>query len=1009
MKNSFISKLSIESSAGSGKTYQLAKRYITLLSLYMNYLKKNLEGKSNLCLLKCAGAADLNYPDGISSIAAITFTNKAAAEMKDRILTFLKRIAEINEKDRSLSDIPLAKKDAILLLIDIIKNSSDFNVTTIDSFMNKILGAFAIDLGIYPDYEITFDNDLVFNKAFIELFLDKTNHDSLLEYLKDLLNRSKGGMNGEKLIKDSLSDYRYLDIPKDILEEDELLQLVNKKFGKISNNLVEVVDELKKGIISSGEILNNFYQNNIKLFNSNTSRWIEKISPIATEHFVEKLETPLANFLKKSSKLEIPEEITNTQAILLEYCRFYEIIKHYLESRSTFIQINKLKNVEDRIRKSLNIIEGKNISKIVSNLLSKENGVTSAFCRLGEHISHYLIDEFQDTSQIQLDSMKELLENSVSEGGTVFIVGDKKQAIYAWRGGDYTVFDKVKEIVDLKTEELKENFRSAKEIVNFNNSLFNPNTLLNNENIQHIKKYFNDYTEMLISEVNKIYQNSEQIAKAQGDGYIEVKLLKTDEDADEKLKENFKNDMEYILSKGYDLSDILILVRSKKDIPDIIRWIDQYFPDCNFITEDSLLIFTNNDIKNILLIASAAINPEDEAYRDALAEADLVKYLDSEIEEKIRKLTPYEFFIYLLSRYNLQSEQNTGYIEKFLEEVNTLSLTGKSLRKVLKHFNENKEISVTVSENLNAIRIMTIHKAKGLESPVVFIPFYDWKFQSSNSPIYDYVNLKEIGLDKEIFCKIDMKLSNLLKSARDIYYEKKKREFIEAINLMYVANTRAKEILFIYGKVNDSRFSVADFLKNMLQLHENDGLYIFKSGNRDLIPKSEKEDSSEISIPKSSFNGDIRRFIKIANLSYGEKVNEIMMGNFFHLAMSYIGNISRNGVDPLKDAYERAALQVGFHDSSILEMMEKTVSDLRDFFELDTFWNEKEFVNRDGKIIRLDRIVKKDDIFFILDYKTGEKNLETHKKQLKNYLSIFPEGSKGIIYYVNSGEKLYVD
>ncbi|MCA1980685.1 MAG: UvrD-helicase domain-containing protein, partial [Calditerrivibrio sp.] len=143
MKNSFISKLSIESSAGSGKTYQLAKRYITLLSLYMNYLKKNLEGKSNLCLLKCAGAADLNYPDGISSIAAITFTNKAAAEMKDRILTFLKRIAEINEKDRSLSDIPLAKKDAILLLIDIIKNSSDFNVTTIDSFMNKILGAFA--------------------------------------------------------------------------------------------------------------------------------------------------------------------------------------------------------------------------------------------------------------------------------------------------------------------------------------------------------------------------------------------------------------------------------------------------------------------------------------------------------------------------------------------------------------------------------------------------------------------------------------------------------------------------------------------------------------------------------------------------------------------------------------------------------------------------------------------------------------------------------------------------
>lgn len=1015
MKNNFIGRLSLESSAGSGKTYQLARRYITLLSFYMNHFKKNLDKKSDLCLLQKVEGSEIKYPDGISSIAAITFTNKAAAEMKDRILTFLKKIAEIDGKESSLSDIPLKKEDAIRLLIDIIANSSDFNVTTIDSFMNKILGAFAVELGIYPDYNITFNNNKIFQKACDEMFIDDTNHKFLIDYLKWLLNTSRKGINGEEIIRSSLKNYRDFEIAEDI-DEKELLQWVRDKYNIDKGSLNEALDELKNSILSLSKNLIDFYKNNISSFKGNTTQWIEKISDIkGIEISIKKLKVPLTDFLKKDSRLHIPEEIISLPSNILNLYRFYKVIKSHIESKSTFIQISKLRELEDVISRNLNIIDGGEIAKIVSKVLSSNNGVTSAFCRLGEHISHYLIDEFQDTSQIQLNSMQELLKNAVSEGGTVFIVGDKKQAIYAWRGGDYTVFDKVKNIVDdLTTIKLNENFRSVEEIVNFNNFIFDTNNLLNNENIKYIREQFDDYSENLIDEIKSIYNDSGQSFRSSGSGYVEVKLYGSnptdmDDDLDDDLlPQIFEQDMKYILSRGYKLSDILILVRKKDEINNVIRWIDRYFPDCNFITEDSLLIATNNYIKNLLLIASASINPEDSAYREALAEVDLIQYLDDETIKKSQTLPPYEFFLYLLNRYNILSDNNTGYVEKFLEELNNMSLIGKSLREVVAHFNENREISVNIPENLDAIRIMTIHKAKGLEAPVVFIPFYNWKFYDNTSSIYDYVSLKELGLDKKIFCKVDKSLSDILESAKEIYYHKKKVQFIEAVNLMYVANTRAKKILFIYGKIgnNNKDFSTANFLKNIFSVKEENGFYIYTAGKKDLLSLSKKDSSKEIKLSSSIFNDDIRRFIKIIEQKDTEtNFYERLMGEFFHLAMSYVGNVSKNSM-AIQQAYEKASLQMNLKDKSILDMMEKTVSDLMEFFEVDEFWNEKEFVKKDGKIIRIDRIVRKDGLFYILDYKTGNLNIDSHTKQLRYYLTVFPKKSKGIIYYVRYGTRI---
>ncbi|MEF3254952.1 MAG: UvrD-helicase domain-containing protein [Deferribacterales bacterium] len=990
-KNSGIKPLlALESSAGSGKTYNLAKRYLQLLA----------DNKS------------------IDSVVAMTFTNKAAAEMKERIIVFLKRVAGIYPNDESLKDIGLSEIKAMEKLIEIFNDTNKFNVTTIDSFMNTILSAFTPDLNLYPDYDIYFDSDKIFELACLELFLDGNNKQLLKDFLQKLLEYDKDGIDPEGLIKRSLKSFKDFKLEGNVVGEWELMR--NHSMG---NGFTDLIYGVEKEILELSEDIKKFIKDNIDDFDKRLIQWVEKLSDIKKfdTAVVKALSSDLTERLKKNSKLDL-NDVNNKWRLLAGLYTYYLVLTKYQETKETFNVVSKFINIEDELKKQLNIVDGNRLAKTVAEILNKDEGVTSAFCKLGGKIYHYLIDEFQDTSILQFESINPLIENAISEGGTLFVVGDKKQAIYAWRGGDYRVFDILDDFLNVRSqilvkENLNINFRSRREIVEFNNFIFNKNNL--NTPLEKLIKDEDEKNE-IIKEIEKIYNSSQQEVVDTGSGYVEVKFLDRDkesieEDIRDRLKNDFCNDLRKIFEKGYNSSDIMILVRGKKDIPTIINWLSEEFPDRSFITEDSLSLMQNFDIKKLLLIASYILDENDEALKKAVEEVGLSDLIDEDIKKCARELPPYQFFIKVVSKLNLD-KNCIKYVNSFLEEVNKLNFRDKSLREIVEYFYDNREISININENIDAIKIMTIHKSKGLESDVVLIPFTDWVIGRDSSELYDYVKLDELNIpEKTIFCKIDEKLAYLLEDAAVKKVEKKKRAVIEAINLLYVAFTRPKEALFVYYYKAKNVNTVGDMLSYILKDSSEDS--VTKGNQVELIKfckgvfdnlkgKASTSIVSEgVAVHDFILNHDFKDLLNIVDNRYESlHLKEQLTGELFHLVMSRIGRYDSQNIEEI---YYETIKDFGFDNKEIIPMVENTLQDLKVYYEVDEYWNEKEFL-KNGFIFRVDRLVKKDGRFIVIDFKTGDKN-DKDLTQVRQYLSLLPAGSKGLIYYVKDREMIYVD
>ncbi len=1026
-KYQFIRTVSIEASAGSGKTYQLAKRFIYLLSFYLKTIQKD----SNFKICKIPQSSEIErftYPETLGSIVAITFTNKAAAEMKERVILFLKYLARVYNDDKfSKEDFGIKERDALTLLVDIIKNQGDFNITTIDSFMNKILKAFAIDLKIYPDYEITFNRDEIFQLTIDDIFANPDNFNDLLNFLKNYLPLANKGVNPEKIIINGIENFKDVDIPENILTYYDL----KERFKFRSENIDDVELEIEERLSSYFNYFEDVVTKNKNIFNGTQTRRFKNLSlkdfiknekfnvfkEIVKDYSLSRLYKG-NNFLDKTKEEEFLKKLKECVSI----CEKFLLLRETYESHAVSALLKKYKEKEREIKSYLNIVDGSKIARDLSGILKEENGVNYAFCRLGEKITHYLIDEFQDTSNEQFDAISPLIENAVSQGGSLFLVGDKKQAIYAWRGGDYTIFDKVleKEYLTLSQEIINTNFRSAKNIVEFNNKVFDVNNIFNED----FKKILENYDDFLAKKLEKaikdVYKNSFQQNFINIEGYVEVNLKDVEEI--EQNEEFYCETLIEILKilideKGINPSDIMILLRRKKNIDSVVNWIRENLPKVPFITEDSLILLNNYEIKRFLLLLSAIVYPNDYSYKSALKIANIDEKLLQELKKDVKLLTPYEIFCKLLSLGIFNLEDNKLYFDKLLEEVLNLTESQKSIEDILDYFYLNEDITVTISENINALKIMTIHKAKGLESHTVIIPFYDWNIYSPlQGKIYDTVDISQITerANEQAFININGILKNILPDAKEKFFNNVKTNFIESLNLMYVANTRAKENLFIIGvykKTKNGKIITASSLLNMImnKIYKNIQ-YPFKIGELKKVKNNRDNEKKVKNINYNKINSTFRKFLKVypenyfLNLTPIEKLN----GELYHLSISYIGIIDSKNFDEIIDnAYKKASKVLRYENKDIIRLIKKTLIDLKDYYyEIDDYWNEKELVNKNGDILRIDRIVKKGNNFFIIDFKTGEKD-EKHKLQIKNYLSFFPY-AKGIIYYVKTGEKLSV-
>ncbi len=1023
--------LSIEASAGSGKTYRLAERFLELLSLYLN--AKSKPTNPNLCSINQHAC---QIPNSIDSIIAITFTNKAAAEMKERVISFFKSLADI-ESDEA-PDVGLNKESSLKLLIDIIENFSDFHITTIDSFMNRILKAFAVDLNIHPDYEITFDKETIFDEAFETLVSDRSNTKELLDFLKRLLLLDQyEGINPKSIIKKGLKRFEEIDVGEDVVG---LLELASE-FNIEAKSLEDVEKILKNRAKQYVEIIREIATEELNKNDKNRvlNKTFAKILADLTEENLldnygklKKRQTGKSRIFNNNKSLPPEVEKTFNESLnrLIEIAEQFFLIKGVYETEIIREQLNKLKELEGKIKNSLNIVEISTISKDISSILRRDMGLSYAFCRLGERISHYLIDEFQDTSHSQFEAVEPLVDNALAGEGSVFVVGDKKQAIYAWRGGDYTIFDRITSKRGIEKGRLKVNYRSEGNIVNFNNKVFKVSKLLNDEFSSVLSN--NDVGKKIKNAIIDIYKYSYQKINKEKNktlGYIEVKLAEKDaikDYEDEFYRKSILKLMDRLINKlKLKSSQIMILIRQKENIKKVFSWLKEEFPDIDFITEDSLTLTSNPEVKKLLLVASALAFEEEPAYRRALELLNCNIDIDS-LAGQVKGLTPYEVFVKLLSLDEFNSKNDKVYFDRLLEEVLKLTEQQKSLQEIVQYFYDNPEITITLNEEVEAVRIMTIHKAKGLESHTVIVPFYDWRLFNYPKSFYRIVELSPILKGKKVFLKIDKYNKLFLDDAVEQYTDFVKTQFIEALNLMYVANTRAKENLFIIGTFKEkknTKLTSGDMLDSILKethpdkLKQRFFLKVLKLGELKMQEEG-KSDSDGVSDSSDSDGvGDCeieqqlkrvsisREFLKVyPKETFNANLEEKRLGNLYHLAMSFIGSTEGKNIDEtVEKAYQKASSLMVYRNPKAVDLIKNTLEDLKDYFEdIEGFYNEKEFIDKYGNILRPDRIVVKNGQIYIIDFKSGKKEDE-HIKQIEGYVKLFKK-AKGIIYYADERE-----
>lgn len=1039
-----------QSSAGSGKTYKLAKEYIKLA---------------------------FKFPGAFKNILAITFTNKATEEMKSRIISFLVDLSNDSEpqlKEQLLEEgIKESIKDKAKVTLDaILHNYSDFSVSTIDSFFNRVLRSFARELKLQVGYEIELDKNEVLKEITEMLFKDLKKDEELKKYFEDFIFRKisedKGWDVERDIIKlaDEIFKERYWE--KKFLSSDSGSRGISDSRDKIEslfNDIMNIINDFENHLRKIGdeaEKVMNQYGLEVGDF-SNKDRGVggffvykirDKKDFDINSYVLKAYNSTDAWFAKGSKKIEIIKKALDDG--------LYELLKNaveFIQSESVkYYTAKELKNIlytlgifEDLISKlnEYRIINRKllqsDVNNILRSLISTDNS-PFIYEKIGSNFKNLLIDEFQDTSTFQWKNLLPLLINVLSENGTALVVGDVKQSIYRFRSGnmklllsqiyiDLEGFDEL-----IKTEYLKTNRRSCKEIVEFNNLFFEKAIAKISGSIENA-----EYKNLLLKAYN--VDSTMQEYDKEG-GYIEVNYFpeeKENKSAKEKAEEKTLEIIKDVISDDYSLSDVLILVRKNEEARQISTLLTK--SNYDIISSESLLVNNSpkvriivdllkyiSDNKNAIAKADVLYNyiefilKEKTEYSRILENIDksLVKILPAElfktgespkIKPVLNDLTVYEVCENLIQIFGFGKTPDP-YLIKFLNCILEFTKENSTdLISFLEWWEEKKNgFSIDSPADTNAIRIMTIHKSKGLQGKIVIVPYANWKLDIDGSKDLIWVSADIAPFDKSAAYPVRA-IQNLSNTyfKNDYEYESSQTK-LDNLNLLYVVFTRAEERLYVLAPEKKKGESADGLIKNVLSEFDGFTENVFIKGKKEKAKNDKMKKDTVTEKLEHSFSGDWYRktIIKPKHTKFREFIDKDFAfrtnwGIIIHKALSYI-----NTVEDIDGAVNKIYSEGIFTDnqkSKIREQLEKIFENkyIRQWFSCE--WNvktETEILLSDGKILRPDRVLIKDKEAIIIDYKTGIER-EEYKKQVEQYAETlyemgFSKVSKFLFYlnYENS-------
>lgn len=1025
----------------------------------------------------------------------MTFTNKATAEMKSRILDNLNKLA-IGENSEYLPGLCKAtnkneewvRSEAKEILNSILHDFSRFSVSTIDSFFQKILRAFAREIGLHSGFNIELDHTTVLSSAVDEMIAsavsDTQLKDWLIKYAMSNIDEEKSWNLKDGIIR--LGEELFKEKYK-ILSTDQRSDLENKDFLTVYIEKIKLISaSFEKQLQNYGKIADEIFV----LYDLSTDLFYRKGQGVPG--FIKNLSTgiikPPNSYVREIDK-DVPRWSTGDTSpqlqaaidyglgkILVEAIHFFDNkIIEYKSAVAILSNIYALGILSDVLH-NVHLITSSENNFLLSdagellNLITKGDQSPFIYEKVGNRYENFMIDEFQDTSIIQWNNFSPLIENSMAEGFDNLVVGDVKQSIYRWRNSDWKILGSaLSKLVDndrFISIPLTTNWRSRSNIIRFNNTLF---TIIPSQVDELLESstlpvsFKNLYSEAVQSDPGK---NS--------GGYVRLEFIENEKENNwqNKVLQLLPSVIESFQDKGFNASDIGIIVRDGREGALVLKTMIDYSNNCkpdqksfynfNVVSNDSLLLSNSPVINFIIAVISVVNDPSDMISRALMLrffllskgseEADKAPLISEKLIDSSRAYFPdgYESFLDVLKEkplfeatesiirfFELGSYSwNVAYLNTFQDYI--VSFTGSKNSDIQSFLDwweaTGNRKSVVLPGNQDAMRILTVHKSKGLEFRVVILPFLSWNLDhiASKQPVLwvkpSMPPFNELGI---VPVKYGKDLAETI-FAND-YKEENYSVYIDNINLLYVALTRAKDAIYGFSVDNPRLDStIAGILKNAITKESSDNEIsefsltnffntekkVFEYGE---IPENKREKTGRINIITSEYK--VSQEIESLKLKlHGENYfssemvevrKRINYGKLMHEVFEGI-----NTPEDISNAVRKLVLE-GKLPEEESDVLEKRVTSLMRTTQVaEWFENGNEVLNEAGILLptgvtrRPDRVIFKDGKTIIIDFKFGEENPH-YAEQVSQYCRLLIDmgygNTESFIWYVDKNLIVPVD
>ena len=1023
-----------KASAGSGKTFALAVQYIKLV---------------------------VQNPQAYRNILAVTFTNKATEEMKTRILSQLYGIwKQLPDSDIYMQEVcqkldaspEFVSQRAGIALELLLHNYNHFRVMTIDTFFQSVLRNLAHELDLTANLRIGLNDSQVEEMAVDQMLDDLKTTDVMLQWILKYIMENISDDRSWNVIgqikqfgKTIFRDY-YKDVSKQLNErlqhegffdqyaqtlqdirqtaKERMLNIAESFFGTLEEEGLTADDlaQKRRGIagffykLQNGIFDESIENQTVANCLGNPTKWYTKTHP-RRELIHELADGPLGEILRYAVE-ECPRQWRLYQSATLT-------LRH-------MNQVRLLSSIENKVRElndSANRFLLSDTQKLLNALISDSDS-PFIFEKIGTQLEHIMIDEFQDTSTVQWQNFRILLQEAMShQGSENLIVGDVKQSIYRWRSGDWRLLNDIEQQFPkemIQTEMLKVNRRSERFITQFNNAFFTEAAKLEYDKLQETPEA--DQLKRAYSEVKQEIP----LSKPQT-GFVRVELL-TAEDYQQQTLSRITEILQGLISQGIPQDKMAILVRTNSFIPVIAKYMAEHAPDINIVSDEAFRLDASQPVNILMQALRLIVHPHDQLAR-AFIEKAVHTTFDDERCTKYKSLSLYELAERLFADLRLSDYgDQSAYLCAFFDQLRQYTAENAATIEDFLRLWDSEICSKTIQSDItNGVRIISIHKSKGLEFDHVLCPFCDWQLEKSGNILWCKPNIAPFN--ELPIAPIDYSQKGMTGTIyEEDYHNEHLQNVVDNLNLLYVAFTRARSSLFVIGRrgAKKSRSEIIELTLPLLNegtltgLEDADQPLVYEYGTptascQEMETKKtanvflQPSDTIHVTVTTNEVKAEFRQSNQSREFINGDDeqagTSYIQLGSILHRIFSVIRT-----KDDIGTALHQLESEGIIYDDVVT--LERISTMLRQRLEHPkvaewfsgrwTLFNECTILSmEDGEVKehRPDRVMTDGKEWIVVDFKFGRQKND-YPKQVRNYMNLLKTMGhtevKGYLWYVYS-------